>query len=115
MKPIAQYHAALKNIERLEIQVLEITLFLSQKMKDSRGDNRTLVNSSKMYISARYTVVGFTSATKFRNEIQIYPFESFLCDLGGSLGLFVGFSFLTLWDFFDIVYVKIKQLSQYYK
>ena len=78
----------------------------------------TLVNSSKMNFSARYTVVGFeaiTSATKFRNEIQIYPFVSFLCDLGGSLGLFVGFSFLTLWDFFDIVFVKIKQFSQYYK
>ena len=66
----------------------------------------------------RYTVVGFeaiASATKFRNEIEIYPFVSFLCDLGGSLGLFVGFSFLTLWDFFDIVFVKIKQFSQYYK
>ena len=66
----------------------------------------------------RYTVIGFeiiASATKFRNEIQIYPFLSFICDLGGSLGLFVGFSFLTLWDFFDMIYIKFKEFSQYYE
>ena len=66
----------------------------------------------------RYTVIGFeiiASATKFRNEIQIYPFLSFICDLGGSLGLFVGFSFLTLWDFFDIIFIKFKDFSQYHK
>ena len=66
----------------------------------------------------RYTVIGFeiiASATKFRNEIQIYPFVSFICDLGGSLGLFVGFSFLTLWDFFDIIFIKFREFSQYYK
>ena len=63
-------------------------------------------------------MIGFeiiASATKFRNEIQIYPFLSFICDLGGSLGLFVGFSFLTLWDFFDMIYIKFKEFSQYYE
>ena len=94
---------------------------MSQKIKDLKGDNPNTFEFffyfSKFFI-LRYTVVGFeaiASATKFRNEIEIYPFVSFLCDLGGSLGLFVGFSFLTLWDFFDIVFVKIKQFSQYYK
>ena len=78
----------------------------------------TLAPDRAKKVFIRYTVIGFeiiASATKFRNEIQIYPFISFICDLGGSLGLFVGFSFLTLWDFFDMIYIKFKEFSQYYE
>ena len=78
----------------------------------------TLAPARTKQFVLRYTVIGFeiiASGTKFRNEIQIYPFLSFICDLGGSLGLFVGFSFLTLWDFFDIIFIKFKDFSQYHK
>ena len=60
-------------------------------------------------------MIGFeiiASATKIRNEVEIYPFVSFVCDLGGSLGLFVGFSFLTLLDFFDFAFEKCKLFRQ---
>ena len=33
-----------------------------------------------------------------KEETLVYPFESFLAEFGGSLGLFLGFSFLSLWD-----------------
>ena len=33
----------------------------------------------------------------------VYPFESFLAEFGGALGLFVGFSFLGCFDTFKIV------------
>ena len=67
---------------------------------------------------SRYVLFGFqliTSATKVKEEILIYPLVSFVSDLGGSLGLFVGFSFLNLWDFFDFMLVKCKRISTYFK
>ena len=37
---------------------------------------------------------------------RVYPTVSFIAELGGSLGLFVGFSFLTFWDCLDFLLVK---------
>ena len=54
--------------------------------------------------------VGFSFAsvaTTVRREVYIYSTLSFISDLGGSLGLFVGFSFFGLWDVFQAVFVKI--------
>ena len=31
-------------------------------------------------------------------EVRVYPFESFLAEVGGALGLFLGFSFIMIWD-----------------
>ena len=31
-------------------------------------------------------------------QVLLYPFTSLLAEFGGSLGLFCGFSFLTIWD-----------------
>ena len=33
-----------------------------------------------------------------RTEEKIYPFESFVAEFGGALGLFLGFSFIMVWD-----------------
>ena len=42
---------------------------------------------------------GYSSnSLTLKEETLLYPFESFLAELGGSLGLFLGFSFLTLWE-----------------
>ena len=46
-------------------------------------------------------------------ESLVYPTMSFISELGGSLGLFVGFSILTIWDYFNIVLDKIVQLKRY--
>ena len=40
---------------------------------------------------------GSLSTTVLR-EYFIYPFDSLVSDFGGTLGLFVGFSFVMLWD-----------------
>ena len=37
-------------------------------------------------------------ATTVRREYYTYSFISFVSDVGGSLGLFVGFSFFAVWD-----------------
>ena len=33
-----------------------------------------------------------------KEETLIYPLQSFLAEVGGSLGLFLGFSLIGLWD-----------------
>ena len=36
--------------------------------------------------------------TTVRKEVYLHPFISFVSDMAGSFGLFVGFTFFTLWD-----------------
>ena len=36
--------------------------------------------------------------TKVEQEILLYPFTSLLAEFGGALGLFLGFSMMTIWD-----------------
>ena len=35
---------------------------------------------------------------KLNWQVLLYPFTSLMAEFGGSLGLFCGFSFLTIWD-----------------
>ena len=39
-----------------------------------------------------------SNSLTLKEEKLLYPFESFLAEVGRALGLFLGFSFLTLWD-----------------
>ena len=38
-----------------------------------------------------------SSKTWIEEEVLLYPFTSFLAEFGGALGLFLGFSFMTIW------------------
>ena len=47
------------------------------------------------------TIIGFSLASKqveVRTEVQLYKLTNLVGDFGGSLGLFLGLSFLALWD-----------------
>ena len=35
-----------------------------------------------------------------KEEAEVYPFTSFLAEVGGALGLFLGLSLLSFWDMF---------------
>ena len=35
-------------------------------------------------------------------EALVYTIESLVAEFGGTLGLFVGFSFMNLWDVFEL-------------
>ena len=42
-------------------------------------------------------------------EFYSYQFDSLVSDFGGSLGLFIGFSFFTLWDIIkDLAILKFQ-------
>ena len=45
---------------------------------------------------------------KIYKEAPVYPTMSFIAEIGGSLGLFVGFSFLTAWDCLDFIVAKFR-------
>jgi hypothetical protein len=49
--------------------------------------------------------------TTVHREYYIYPILSFISDLGGSLGLFVGFSFFMMWDIFTNIIVLSKSIA----
>ena len=44
-----------------------------------------------------------TNTVLIKTEHLVYPFTSFLAEIGGALGLFLGISFLQLWEVFQIV------------
>ena len=37
--------------------------------------------------------------SKIETEELIYPWQSLVAEFGGALGLFLGFSLMTIWDF----------------
>ena len=50
--------------------------------------------------------------TQIEEEVLVYSFESLVAELGGSLGLFLGFSFMTVWDGFKNVALWIMELKK---
>ena len=47
-------------------------------------------------------VLATATITK-RTEVLMYPLESLLAECGGALGMFLGFSFLMLWDWLELL------------
>ena len=45
-----------------------------------------------------FSLWAVSKKTTVKTEQLIYPVTSFVADFGGTLGLFLGFSFITLWD-----------------
>ena len=41
---------------------------------------------------------GASNRTWTEEEILLYPFTSLIAEFGGSLGLFLGFSFMSIWQ-----------------
>ena len=46
-------------------------------------------------------VIFATTEVLFKEDILVYPPLSFIAEFGGALGLFLGFSFNMIWDFFS--------------
>ena len=46
----------------------------------------------------RFVLIWLSSKAVERSEQLLYPIESFISEFGGALGLFLGFSFMQIWD-----------------
>ena len=54
----------------------------------------------------------FESSTVYvEKEEPAYDIETFVADLGGVLGLFVGFNFLMAWDFVCLLRTKWQNVN----
>ena len=50
-----------------------------------------------------------TNVLTVLEEQYVYPMDSFIAEVGGALGLFLGFSFITVWDgFVALVSLSLK-------
>ena len=54
-------------------------------------------------------VISFLDIERLEREVQAYPVISFVAEMGGALGLFIGVSFLSVLDFWEYVFYKYKQ------
>ena len=45
-------------------------------------------------------------------EVMAYGLVSFVAEFGGALGLFLGFSFLSVWDLGEPVFNKFNKLCK---
>ena len=45
-----------------------------------------------------FSIYSVSNDTRVEEEELIYPLSSLVAEFGGTLGLFLGFSFITLWD-----------------
>ena len=46
---------------------------------------------------------------RLEKEVWAYTAISFIAEMGGALGLFIGVSFLSVWDFWEYVFNNYKQ------
>jgi len=48
----------------------------------------------------QFSLWALSSKTRVETEELIYPVSTLVAEFGGTLGLFLGFSFISLWDNF---------------
>ena len=56
-----------------------------------------------------FSLFSYSNYTRVETEELIYPLSSLVAEFGGTLGLFIGFSFMTLWD--GLMYANILRQS----
>ena len=68
------------------------------------------VNNLFITFFSHFTFIYGFASTEIRVETEVwgYPTISFIADLGGSLGLFVGVSFLSAWDFLEYLFLRFR-------
>ena len=63
---------------------------------------------SEHYIFSLWAV---SSKTRVETEELIYPMSTLVAEFGGTLGLFLGFSFISIWDNFSTLEICVAYLK----
>ena len=77
--------------------------FDSVARKDIAYKSERSEDKSKLFFNFRFSTVSI----KVNEDYEHYPFSSFLAEVGGALGLFLGFSFMTCWDLLHLAILKL--------
>ena len=64
------------------------------------GDRHPTAYKSEDFLFSLHTL---SNDTFVETEVLIYPWTSLVAEFGGSLGLFLGVSFMSLWDGVNVV------------
>ena len=70
------------------------------------GDETTSTSADTTEID--FSLWANSDDTFIESEVLLYPWTSLVAEFGGTLGLFLGFSFMTLWDGVEWVWVGMK-------
>ena len=70
---------------------------------------------TKIYPNHYGLMLGFAKSEILEEEeVYVYGFVSFVSEFGGSLGLFLGFSFLMVWDLLEpFAFILVKKMKKY--
>ena len=71
-------------------------------------DGETSALKSDKFLGSLWAVSHYT---KVSTEQLIYPVTSLIAEFGGALGLFLGISFMSLWDNFHLFGLMYKLVS----
>ena len=55
-----------------------------------------------------FSLLSVSNNTRVETEVLVYPLTSLVAEFGGTLGLFLGVSFLTIWDGAQYMVKKIE-------
>ena len=100
MPPLSRrYDSILESLSTAELR--EITR-ITNCMKPCKYKKYIMVGERKRtsFKSDNFTfsLWAVSKSTEVKTEELIYPLSSLVAEFGGTLGLFLGFSFMTLWD-----------------
>ena len=89
--------------------VLELTSCMkpcNYKRYNFIGDKKTTIYNSSDSIFSLWSV---TNNTEVETEVLIYPLTSLVAEFGGTLGLFLGVSFMTVWHGLGVFFVNVRK------
>ena len=71
------------------------------------------MNADKYILDGRCSVGVWAVSpdTTIQSEVYIYPWTSLVAEFGGTLGLFIGFSFMSLWDGLELAVRVSKKIG----